>query len=121
MRTINALDEVKAREYTLFFQSVPHSFVKNARVRAFASLSGIVPNKAQIQGITALVGGAVDSLEVSDVVLVDDKGRLLSTERDDDEMTMGLPALFEARQAYESRYRKTVVSALTPILAVKMR
>jgi flagellar M-ring protein FliF len=72
--------------------------------------------KAQVRGITALVAGAVDGLESGSVVLVDDKGRLLSAESDDDEMTMGLPKLFEARQAYEARYRRTVVNALTPIL-----
>ena len=40
-------------------------------------------------------------------------------QRDNDEMTMGMPALFEARQAYESKYRRTVLSALTPILGTE--
>ena len=119
VRTINALDEVKASRVHLVLPE-RSAFLREERP-ASASITvqlevGRNLNKAQIQGITALVGGAVDGLEVSDVVLVDDKGRLLSTDRDDDEMTMGLPALFEARQAYEARYRKTVVSALTPIL-----
>ena len=48
-------------------------------------------------------------------------GSAPGTERADDEMTMGLPALFEARQAYEARYRRTVVSALTPIAAARMQ
>jgi len=119
VRTINALDEVKASRVHLVLPE-RSAFLREERP-ASASITvqlevGQSLNKAQVQGITSLVAGAVDGLEVSDVVLVDDKGRLLSSERDEDEMTMGLPALFEARQAYEARYRKTVLSALTPIL-----
>jgi flagellar M-ring protein FliF len=119
VRTINALDEVKASRVHLVLPE-RSAFLREERP-ASASITvqlevGRSLKKSQIQGITALVAGAVDGLDASSVVLVDDKGRLLSTDRDDDEMTMGLPALFEARQAYEARYRKTVVSALTPIL-----
>ena len=119
VRTVNALDEVKASRVHLVLPE-RSAFLREERP-ASASVTvqlevGQSLSKAQVQGITALVAGAVDGLEVSDVVLVDDKGRLLSSDRDNDEMTMGLPALFEARQAYEARYRKTVVNALTPIL-----
>ena len=119
VRTVNALDEVKASRVHLVLPE-RSAFLREERP-ASASITvqlevGRTLSKSQIQGITSLVAGAVDGLEVADVVLVDDKGRLLSTERADDEMTMGLPALFEARQAYEARYRRTVVSALTPIL-----
>jgi len=122
VRTINGLDEVKASRVHLVLPE-RSAFLREERP-ASASITvqlevGRTLSKSQIQGITSLVGGAVDGLEASDVVLVDDKGRLLSTDRDDDEMTMGLPALFEARQAYESRYRKTVINALTPILGTE--
>jgi len=119
VRTVNALDEVKASRVHLVLPE-RSAFLREERPASAAVTVqlevGRTLSKSQIQGITSLVAGAVDGLEVSDVVLVDDKGRLLSTDRDDDEMTMGLPALFEARQAYEARYRTTVVSALTPIL-----
>ena len=86
VRTINALDEVKASRVHLVLPE-RSAFLREERP-ASASITlqlevGQSLNKAQIQGITALVGGAVDGLEVSDVVLVDDKGRLPSTERDD--------------------------------------
>ena len=105
MRTVNALDEVKASRVHLVLPE-RSAFLREERP-ASASVTvqlevGQSLSKAQVQGITALVAGAVDGLEVSDVVLVDDKGRLLSSDRDNDEMTMGLPALFEARQAYET-------------------
>ena len=119
VRTVNALDEVKASRVHLVLPE-RSAFLREERP-ASASVTvqlevGQTLKKSQIRGITSLVAGAVDGLEASDVVLVDDKGRLLSTESDNDEMTMGLPKLFEARQAYEARYRKTVVNALTPIL-----
>lgn len=122
VRTINALDEVKASRVHLVLPE-RSAFLREERP-ASASITcqlevGRTLSKAQVQGITSLVAGAVDGLEVSDVVLVDDKGRLLSTEADDDEMTAGLTGLFEARQAYEARYRKTVLSALTPILGAE--
>jgi flagellar M-ring protein FliF len=119
VRTVNSLDEVKASRVHLVLPE-RSAFLREERP-ASASVTvqlevGQSLKKAQIRGITALVAGAVDGLEAGNVVLVDDKGRLLSTESDGDEMTMGLPKLFEARQAYEARYRRTVVSALTPIL-----
>jgi flagellar M-ring protein FliF len=122
VRTINALDEVKASRVHLVLPE-RSAFLREERP-ASASITaqlevGRSLNKAQVQGITSLVAGAVDGLEVSGVVLVDDKGRLLSSETDEDEMTAGLTGLFEARQAYESRYRRTVVNALTPILGAE--
>jgi len=119
VRTVNSLDEVKASRVHLVLPE-RSAFLREERP-ASASITvqlevGQTLKKGQIRGITALVAGAVDGLEAGDVVLVDDKGRLLSSETDNDEMTMGLPKLFEARQAYEARYRKTVLSALTPIL-----
>lgn len=119
VRTVNALDEVKASRVHLVLPE-RSAFLREERP-ASASVTvqlvaGKTLKKRQIQGITSLVAGAVDGLEVDGVVLVDDNGRLLSSARDEDDVTMGLPILFEARQAYESRYRKTVVNALTPIL-----
>ena len=122
VRTVNGLDEVKASRVHLVLPE-RSAFLREERP-ASASITvqletGRSLNAAQIGGITALVAGAVDGLEIGKVVLVDEKGRLLSTERDNDEMTMGMPALFEARQAYESKYRRTVLSALTPILGTE--
>jgi flagellar M-ring protein FliF len=119
VRTINGLDEVKASRVHLVLPE-RSAFLREERP-ASASITvqlevGRTLKKSQILGITALVAGAVDGLDAESVVLVDDKGRLLSSDRDKDEMTMGMPALFEARQAYESRYRNTVINALTPIL-----
>lgn len=122
VRTVNGLDEVKASRVHLVLPE-RSAFLREERP-ASASITvqleaGRSLNAAQIGGITALVAGAVDGLEIGKVVLVDEKGRLLSTERDNDEVTMGMPALFEARQAYESKYRRTVLSALTPILGTE--
>ena len=118
-RTVNALDEVDASRVHLVLPE-RSAFLREDRP-ASASVSvklgaGKSLRADQVQGITALVAGAVDGLEADSVVLVDDKGRLLSSRKDDDEAVMGLPSLFEARQAYETRYRRTVVNALTPIL-----
>ena len=122
VRTINALAEVKASRVHLVLPE-RSAFLREERP-ASASVTcqlevGRTLSKSQVQGITSLVAGAVDGLETSAVVLVDDKGRLLSTELDEDEMTAGLTGLFEARRAHEARYRRTVLSALTPILGAE--
>ena len=119
VRTINGLDEVKASRVHLVLPE-RSAFLREERP-ASASITvqlevGRTLRKSQIQGITALVAGAVDGLDAVHVVLVDDKGRLLSSDQNGDDMSAGMPALFEARQAYEARYRNTVIKALTPIL-----
>ena len=118
-RTIVSLDEVEGSRVHLVLPE-RSAFLREDRPASASVTVKLVAGKSlrkdQVRGITALVGGAVDGLEADDVVLVDEKGRLLSGRNDDDEAIMGLPSLFEARQAYESRYRRTVISALTPIL-----
>jgi len=118
-RTVNSLDEVEASRVHLVLPE-RSAFLREDR-SASASVtvklgSGRSLRKDQVRGITALVAGAVDGLNAGEVVLVDDSGHLLSTSKETDEAYMGLPSLFEARQAYETRYRRTVISALTPIL-----
>ncbi len=118
-RTVNSLDEVDASRVHLVLPQRSAFLREDRPASASVSLkigTGQSLRKDQVRGIAALVAGAVDGLEVDAVVLVDDKGRLLTGRKDTDEAIMGLPSLFEARQAYESRYRRTVISALTPIL-----
>jgi len=117
-RTVNALDEVDSSrvhlvlpERTPFLGSdQPGSASVSVKLRPGRQLSG-----AQIQGITALVAGAVDGLSPADVVLIDEKGRLLSTPSDDAEMSAG-SNLFQMRRAYENRYEAAIRSAILPIL-----
>jgi len=117
-RTVNALDEVASSrvhlvlpERTPFLGSdQPGSASVSVKLRPGRQLAG-----SQIQGITALVAGAVDGLSPNDVVLIDETGRLLSTPSDDAQMAAG-SNLFQMRRAYENRYEAAIRSAILPIL-----
>jgi flagellar M-ring protein FliF len=119
VRTINSLDEVEMCRVHLVLPQ-RSAFLREDRPASASVTLKLLPGrrlrKAQVVGISALVGGAVDGLDAGNVVIVDHKGRMLSSPQDGDENTMGLTALFEARQAYESRYRQTIEGALAPIL-----
>ncbi len=117
-RTVNALEEIDSSrvhlvlpERTPFLGSdQPGSASVSIKLRPGRQLAG-----SQIRGITALVAGAVDGLSPSDVVLIDENGRLLSTPSDDAEMAAG-SNLFQMRRAYENRYESAIRSAILPIL-----
>jgi flagellar M-ring protein FliF len=119
IRTINALDEVSSTRVHLVLPQ-RSAFLREERPASASVTVKLVPGrrlrKEQVIGISALVAGAVDGLDAGAVVIVDHKGRMLSSPKDSDGSTMGITALFEARQAYESRYRRTIEGALGPIL-----
>jgi flagellar M-ring protein FliF len=118
-RTVNSLEEVEASRVHLVLPERSAFLREDGSASASITVklgAGRSLRKDQVQGITALVAGAVDGLNADEVVLVDDAGRLLSAAKDSDDSMLGMPNMFEARQAYETRYRRTVINALTPIL-----
>jgi len=118
-RTINSLEEVEwsrvhlvMPERTAFLRDEnPPSASVTVKLASGERLTS-----AQIGGITALVGGAVDGLRSSDVVLVDHDGRLLSGGDNDDGPLSQLPKLLQLRKAEENRTRDSIMDALTRVL-----
>lgn len=119
VRTLNQLDEVEASRVHLVLpersaflgDESPGSAAITLRLAPGRSLS-----ESQIRGIASLVAGAVEGLKPSQVVLVDEKGRLLSEATEPDPKEAQLTRLMELRHAYQESYKKTILEALVPVL-----
>lgn len=116
-RTISGLDEVQASRVHLVLQE-RSAFLRDDK-KGTASVTvklrpGAVLSKAQVRGITALVAGAIDGIEASDVVLVDDSGALLSSQSD--AAGAAVSGLLDMQSTVEARYAKAIEDALLKIL-----
>lgn len=119
VRTLNQLDEVEASRVHLVLpersaflaEETPGSASITLRLRPGRSLS-----ESQVRGITSLVAGAVEGLKPSKVVLVDEKGRLLSDPTEPDPEQAEYSRLMELRKSYQDSYRKAIDDALLPVL-----
>ena len=69
----------------------------------------------QLAGIVNLVASSVSGLEPEQVSVVDQRGRLLTPQRDDSQTRLGDKRL-ELQQRLEREYRQRILDILTPLL-----
>lgn len=117
-RTIEAIDAVQDARIHLAVET-PSVFLRDRSKPAASVMLRLVPGRtlgdAQVQAIIHLVASSVPGLAPEGVSVVDQNGRLLSSENDN-----GLAAESERQVAVqakiEERYRQSLVQLLTPIL-----
>jgi flagellar M-ring protein FliF len=92
------------------------------RKRKFPSASVVVKlypgrtlEKGQVEAITHLVASSVPELDVSNVTVVDQKGRLLSTKKDSREMQL-TTRQFEYTRELEEHYKQRIEDILSPMV-----
>ncbi|MCG7903077.1 MAG: flagellar M-ring protein FliF [Candidatus Thiodiazotropha lotti] len=92
------------------------------RKRKFPSASVVVKlypgrslEKGQVEAITHLVASSVPELDVSNVTVVDQKGRLLSTKKDSREMQL-TSRQFEYTRELEGHYKQRIEDILEPVV-----
>ncbi|MCU7809565.1 MAG: flagellar M-ring protein FliF, partial [Candidatus Thiodiazotropha sp. (ex Semelilucina semeliformis)] len=92
------------------------------RKRKFPSASVVVKlyagrslEKSQVEAITHLVAASVPELEVSNVTVVDQRGRLLSTKQDSREMEL-TTSQFEYTRGLETHFKQRVEDILAPLV-----
>jgi flagellar M-ring protein FliF len=117
-RTIEAIDSVQSARVHLAVE--PPSVFLRERGRAAASVMlRLAPGRslgdAQVQAIVHLVASSVPSLTPDGISVVDQNGRLLSSEGDG-----GLAGISErqvqVQGRIEERYRESLIALLTPIV-----
>jgi flagellar M-ring protein FliF len=117
-RTIEAIDAVQTARIHLAVET-PSVFLRDRSKPAASVMLRLVPGRtlgdAQVQAIIHLVASSVPGLAPEGVSVVDQNGRLLSSENDN-----GLAAESERQVSVqakiEERYRQSLVQLLTPIL-----
>ncbi|MES9865044.1 MAG: flagellar basal-body MS-ring/collar protein FliF [Candidatus Thiodiazotropha sp. LLP2] len=92
------------------------------RKRKFPSASVVVKlypgrslEKGQVEAISHLVASSVPELDVSNVTVVDQKGRLLSTKKDTREMQLSTRQ-FEYTRELEEHYKQRIEDILSPMV-----
>ena len=121
-RTINALDEVTACRVHIVESDESPFLNRNNKGSASVTVQlepGAKLSELQVRGITHLVAGAVKGLSPKDVVLIDDTGKLLSGQTQEDEdgvMGGGNSSLFELKYKYESQYRRKLIELLGMVM-----
>ncbi|MBV2092337.1 MAG: flagellar M-ring protein FliF [Candidatus Thiodiazotropha sp. (ex Ctena orbiculata)] len=92
------------------------------RKRKFPSASVVVKlypgrslEKGHVEAITHLVASSVPELDVSNVTVVDQKGRLLSTKKDSREMQL-TSRQFEYTRELEGHYKQRIEDILEPVV-----
>ncbi len=92
------------------------------RKRKFPSASVVVKlypgrslEKGQVEAITHLVAASVPELEVSNVTVVDQRGKLLSTKQDSREMEL-TSSQFEYTRGLEDHFKQRVEDILAPLV-----
>jgi flagellar M-ring protein FliF len=118
-KTINSLEET---EWSRVHLVLPErsAFLRDERPPS-ASITvklrpGAVLTRNQINGIRALVSGAVEGLRPVDVVLVDHDGNLLAGGEEEGSQFSGAPSLMNLRAAEERRTRGAILDSLTRVL-----
>jgi flagellar M-ring protein FliF len=77
--------------------------------------SGRNLEKGQVEAIRHLVSSSVPELDVSNVTVVDHKGRLLSTKKDSREMAL-TTSQFSYTRELEEHYKQRIEEILTPVV-----
>ncbi|MET0026053.1 MAG: flagellar basal-body MS-ring/collar protein FliF [Candidatus Thiodiazotropha sp.] len=92
------------------------------RKRKFPSASVVVKlysgrnlESGQVEAIQHLVASSVPELEVSNVTVVDQKGRLLSSKQDSREMELS-SSQFEYTRGLEDHYKQRIEDILSPVI-----
>ncbi|MEJ2608574.1 MAG: flagellar basal-body MS-ring/collar protein FliF [Candidatus Thiodiazotropha sp.] len=92
------------------------------RKRKFPSASVVIKlysgrnlEKGQVDAITHLVASSVPELDVSNVTVVDQKGRLLSAKKDSREMQIS-SSQFEYSRGLEEHYKQRIEDILAPMI-----
>jgi flagellar M-ring protein FliF len=92
------------------------------RKRKFPSASVVIKlypgrtlERGQVEAVTHLVASSVPELEVSNVTVVDQRGRLLSTKKDSREMEM-TSSQFEYTKGLEVHFKQRIEDILAPLL-----
>jgi flagellar M-ring protein FliF len=116
-RSIATLDSVESARVHL---AIPKRsvFVRNRSEPTASVLVNLYPGRAledmQIAGIVHLVASSIPDLEAEQVTVVDQKGRLLTTNHVAGDITMRT-AHFNYTRRLEESYVKRIVDILTPI------
>ncbi len=97
------------------------AFVRNRKKPSASVMIKLAPGrrleKEQIAAITHLVASSITNLEASQVTLVDDRGRLLSS--DDDKNDLALTANeFEYTRKLEQNYIQRIEHLLAPLVGI---
>lgn len=117
-RTIMTLSSVDTARVHLATpkQSV---FIRNRKVPSASVAVRLYPGRSleqnQIESITHLVASSVPELDVSNVTVVDHKGRLLSGKKTSDQMNM-TSSQFEFTRGLEDHFKKRIEDILEPLL-----
>ena len=118
-RTINSIDQV---EYSRVHLVLPErSAFQQTQTQPTASVvlqlkRGTRLSPAQIQGITALVAGAVEGLEPANVNIVDTQGNMLSDPEAADENLMASASQLRIQQELEDHLTSKAQSMLDQVL-----
>jgi flagellar M-ring protein FliF len=118
-RTISQLKEVEAARVHLVVpkQSIFTSEQERARASVMVKLkSGSRLSKRQVQGIVHLVASSVESLDPSDVTVVDQRGEILSGGSSGNDISSIANSQLEYRQGVERDLEKRIESMLEKVL-----
>jgi len=119
VRTIRSISEIEdarvhltLREESLFLQErKPAKAAVALRIR-----SGRTLNREQIDGIAYLVASSVDGLEINNISIVDQQGRVLSRPHDENDASLIGGRNLEMKQSVERSLEKKVLSLFEQVL-----
>ncbi|SMF72609.1 flagellar basal-body MS-ring/collar protein FliF [Allosphingosinicella indica] len=116
-RTIEAIDAVQSARIHLAVEQ-PSAFLRDRSKAAASVMLTLAPGRqlgdAQVQAIVHLVASSVPGLAPENVSVVDQNGRLLSSDSDGSSGASDRQVAIQAK--IEDRYRDALVRMLTPIV-----
>lgn len=117
-RTISSLANVQSARIHI---AIPKqtAFVRNRRKPTASVVVNLYPGrnleKGQVESIVHLVSSSVPEMESSQVSVIDNKGRLLTSRKNADDIGMSA-SQFEYKQKLEEYYSQRIENILTPII-----
>jgi len=119
-RSIASLDSVRSARVHLALPK-QSAFVRKKSKPAASVLLSLYPARAlaerQLAGIIHLVASSVPGLEAENVSVVDNQGKLLSSQNSNDDFAY-TKEQFRFTQQLENSYTKRITEILTPILGI---
>ncbi|MEM1132572.1 MAG: flagellar basal-body MS-ring/collar protein FliF [Pseudomonadota bacterium] len=120
-RSIEAIDAVLSARVHLAVEP-PSIFIRDRNAPAASVVLQLAPGgnlgESQVRAVTHLVASSVAGLNVENVSVVDQNGRLLSKDGAEGPMTETERQL-EVRERIEERYRRSLAALLTPMLGAE--
>lgn len=117
-RSIEAIDAVVSARVHLAVEP-PSIFIRDRNAPAASVVLQLAPGgnlgEAQVRAITHLVGSSVAGLSAENISVVDQSGRLLSSNGGEGAMT-DTERQLQVRERIEERYRRSLAALLTPML-----